>query len=189
MMWGTSPVVQWRRLCTPTTGGVYSALVVELRSHISHSKKKSERKKWCVCSWKCKFSSVIQLCPTLCDPMNHSTPGLPVHQNSRSSSKSMSIESVMPANQLILCHPLLLLPSIFPSIRVFSNESALRMRWPKYWSVSASTSVLPANTQDWSPLGWTGWISLQLQENIEICIYFLKKKVYISGWHLLIRWI
>ena len=57
-------------------------------------------------------------------------------------------------------HPLLLLPSIFPSIRVVSNESALCIRWPKYWS-SASTSVLPMNTQDWSPLGWTGCISLQ----------------------------
>ena len=57
-------------------------------------------------------------------------------------------------------HPLLLLSSIFPSIRVFSNESDLCIRWSKYWK-SASTSVLPMNTQDWSPLGWTGWISLQ----------------------------
>ena len=72
----------------------------------------------------------------------------------------MSIESVMPSNHLILCRPLLLLPSIFPSIRVFSNESALRIRCPKYWSFS-SISVLPMNTQDGSPLGWTGWISLQ----------------------------
>ena len=80
MMWGSSPVVQWWRLCTLTAGGVYSALVVELRSHISHSKKKSERKKWRVCSWNCKLSSIIQLCLTLCNPMNHSTSGLPVHQ-------------------------------------------------------------------------------------------------------------
>ena len=57
-------------------------------------------------------------------------------------------------------HPLLLLSSIFPSIRVFSNESDLCIRWSKYWK-SASTSVLPMNTQNWSPLGWTGWISLQ----------------------------
>ena len=61
---------------------------------------------------------------------------------------------------LILCHPLILLHSIFPSIRVFSNESALCIRWPKYWSFSFNI-VLPMNTQDWSPLGWTGWISLQ----------------------------
>ena len=70
---------------------------------------------------------------------------------------NMSIESVMPSNHLILCRPLLLPPSIFPSIRVFSNESALRIRWPKYWSFSFSIS--PSN-QDWFPLGWTGWISL-----------------------------
>ena len=79
--------------------------------------------------------------------------------NSWSPPKPMSIESVMPSNHLILCHPLLLLPSIFPSIRVFSNESVLRIRWAEL--PSASTSVLPVNTQDWSPLGWTGWISLQ----------------------------
>ena len=60
--------------------------------------------------------------------------------NSRSAPKPMSIESVMPSNHLILCHPLLLLPSIFPSIRVFSNESALRIRWPKYWSFSLNIS-------------------------------------------------
>ena len=60
--------------------------------------------------------------------------------NSRSPHKPMSIESVMPFNHLILCHPLLLLPSIFPNIRVFSNESALRMRWPKYWSFSFNIS-------------------------------------------------
>ena len=68
----------------------------------------------------------------------------------------MSIESVMPSNHLILCHPLLLLPSVFPNIRVFSNESALCIRWPKYWS-----SILPMNIQDWFPLGLTGLISLQ----------------------------
>ena len=74
--------------------------------------------------------------------------------------KLMSIESVMPSNHLILCRPLLLLPSIFPSIRVFSNESALHIRSPKNWSFSFNIS--PSNEhQDWSPLGWTGWISLQ----------------------------
>ena len=71
-----------------------------------------------------------------------------------------SIESMMPSNHLILCHPLLLLRSIFPSIRVFSNESALCTGGQSI-GVSASTSVLPMNIQDWSPLGWTGWISLQ----------------------------
>ena len=77
-----------------------------------------------------QFSSV-QSCPTPCDSMNRSTPGLPVSHQLWSSPKLMSIESVMPTNHLILCRPLLLLPSIFPSIRVFSNESSLRIRWPK----------------------------------------------------------
>ena len=71
--------------------------------------------------------------------------------------KFMSIESTMPSNHLILCHPFL--PSIFPSIRVFSSDSVLGIRWPKYWSFS-SASVLPMNVQDWFPLGLTGLISL-----------------------------
>ena len=79
-----------------------------------------------------QFSSVTQSCPTLSDPMNCSAPGLPVHHQLLSLSKLMSIESVMPSNHFILCHTLLLLPSIFPNIRVFSNESVLRIRWPKY---------------------------------------------------------
>ena len=75
--------------------------------------------------------------------MNRSTPGLPVHHQLPGPPKLMSIDSVVPSNHLILCRPLLLLPSIFPSIRVFSNESALRIRWPKYWSFSLSIS--PSN--------------------------------------------
>ena len=81
-----------------------------------------------------QFSSVAQSCPTLCDPMNHSTPGLLVHHQLLDFTQTrwlMSIKSVMPSSHLILCHPLLLLPPIPPSIRVFSNESTLRMRWPK----------------------------------------------------------
>ena len=93
---------------------------------------------------KLKLQHVRLLCPSL------SPRGL----------KLISIESVMPSNHLMLCHPCLLPPSIFPSIRVFSNESALCIRWPKHWS-SASTSVLPMNTQDRSLLEWTGRISLQ----------------------------
>ena len=83
--------------------------------------------------------------------------------NFQSLLKLMSIESVMPSNHLILCRPLLLLHSIFPSIRVFSNESVLCIR-RQSTGVSASASVLPMNTQDWFPLGWTGWISLQSKE-------------------------
>ena len=93
-------------------------------------------------------------------PMDHSTPGLPVHHHLQSLPKLMSIELVMPSNHIILCRPLLLLPSIFPSIRVFSDESAFCIRWPKYWSFSFNIS--PSNDHPgWSPLGWTGWISLQ----------------------------
>ena len=89
-----------------------------------------------------QFSSVTQSCLTFCDPMNCSTPGLPVHPQLRSSLKLTSIESVMPSSHLILCHPLLLLPPILPCIRVFSNESTLHMRWPKYWSFSFS--IIPS---------------------------------------------
>ena len=93
------------------------------------------------------------------------TPRTAAYQASLSITNSqsllMSITSVMPSNHLILCHPLLLPPSIFPSIRVFSNESILRIKWPKYWSFSFSIAVLPMNTPDWFPLGWTSWISLQ----------------------------
>ena len=80
--------------------------------------------------------------------------------NSKSLLKLLFIELVMPSNHLILCCPLLLLPSIFPSIRVFSNESVLHIRWPNIGD-SASTSILPMNIQDWFLLGWTSWISLQ----------------------------
>ena len=72
--------------------------------------------------------------------MDHSTPGFPVLHHLPELLKLMSIESVMPSNYLVLCRPILLLPSIFPSITVFSNESALCIRWPKYWSFSFSIS-------------------------------------------------
>ena len=95
-----------------------------------------------ICPW-VQFSSVAQSRLTLCDPMDHSTPGPLSITNSWSLPKLMSIESVMPPNHLILCRPLLLLPSIFPSNRVFSNKSALRIRWPKYWS--SSFNISPSN--------------------------------------------
>ena len=88
-------------------------------------------------------SSLAQPCPTLCDPMNHSTPGLPVHQQLPGLLKLISIESEMPSSHLIPCHPLLLLLPVPPSIRVFYNESPLPMRWSKYWSFSLSIS--PSN--------------------------------------------
>ena len=90
-----------------------------------------------------QFSSVAQSCPTLCDPMNHSTPGLPVHHQLPEFTHThvhRVSDAIQPSH--ILCRPLLLLPPIPPSIRVFSNESTLCMRWPKYWSFSFS--IIPS---------------------------------------------
>ena len=103
-----------------------------------------------------QFSSVGQLCPTLCNPMDCSMPGLPVH-NLQTLLRLMSIELVMPSSHLILCHPLLL-PSIFPSIRVFSNESVLCIRWPKYWSFSFS--IHPSNEYSGLIFFRTDWFDL-----------------------------
>ena len=88
--------------------------------------------------------------------------------NSQSSLKLMSIESVMPSSYLILCRPLLLLPPIPPSIRVFSSESALRMTWPKYWSFSFS--IIPSKEiPGLISFRWTGWISLQSKGLSTVC--------------------
>ena len=87
--------------------------------------------------------SVVQSCPTLCNPVDAARQASLSITNSRSLLKLMSIELVMPSNHIILCHPLLLPPSVFPNIRVFSNESVLRIRWPKTWSFSFSIS--PSN--------------------------------------------
>ena len=85
---------------------------------------------------------MAQSCPTLCNTMNRSMPGLPVHHQLPKFTQTHVHQSVMPSSHLILCHPLLLLPPIPPSIRVFSNESTLRMRWPKYWRFSFS--IIPS---------------------------------------------
>ena len=95
----------------------------------------------CVCI--SMFSSVAQSRPTLCNLMNRSVPGLPAHYQLPEFTQIMCIESVMPSSHFILCHPLLLLPPVPPSIRVFSSESALCIKWPKYWSFSLSIS--PSN--------------------------------------------
>ena len=90
-----------------------------------------------------QFSSVIQSCPTLCYPLDCTTPGFHVHHQQPKLAQTHDFESMMPPNHSILCRPLLLPPSIFPNIRVFSKESILRIRWPKYWSFSFSIS--PSN--------------------------------------------
>ena len=116
-----------------------------------------KHRKRCSTSWIIQFSLVQSLSrvPLFATPWTATYQASLSITNCQSPPKPMSIESVMPSNHLILRRPLLLLPSIFPSIRVFSNESALRIRWLKYWSFSLNI------TQDLSPLGWTGWISLQ----------------------------
>ena len=105
-----------------------------------------------------QFSSVTLLCPTLYDTMVCSMPNFPVHHQLPELTQTHVIELVIPLNHLILCCPLLLPLWIFPSIRVFSNEIVLCIRWPKYWNFSFSIGP-PMNTQELFPLGWTGWIS------------------------------
>ena len=110
--------------------------------------------------YKPQFSSVAQLGLTLCDPMDCSIPGFPVLHQLLELAQTHVQKLVMPSNHLIFCCPLLLLPSIFPSFRVFSSESVLCIRWPKYWSFSFSIS--PSN--EYSELifwGWTVLISVQ----------------------------
>ena len=105
-----------------------------------------------------QFNSVAQSCPTLCDPMGCSTAGFPVLHCLPEFAQSRVHWVVMPYNHLIFCHPLLLLPSIFSSIRIFSKESVLHIKRPKYWSFSFGTSLSNENSGlisfriDWSDL-------------------------------------
>ena len=102
---------------------------------------------------------------------------------SQSLLKLMSIESMVPSNHLILCQPLLFLPSTLPSIRVSSNELNLRIRWPNI-GASALASVLPMNIQDWFPLGWMGWISLQSKKLSRVFSKTTVQKHSFFGTHL-----
>ena len=118
-----------------------------------------------------QFSPAAQSCPTLWDPVDSSAPGLPVHHQLLELLKLTSIKSVMPSNHLILWRPLLLLSSIFLTIRVFFNESILHIRWPKYWSLSFSIS--PSNEYsglisfriDWFDLAFQGTLKSLLQHH------------------------
>ena len=144
---------------TPINAGRSAILILCFYSWIPYKQKLS--------LWQ---ASSVQFCRSVAQSLSHvrpfATPWITARQaslsitNCWSSPKFMIIESVIPSSHLILRRPLFLLPPIPPSIRVFSNESTLRMRWQKYWSFSLA-SCLPKNTPDWSPLGWTGWISLQ----------------------------
>ena len=113
-----------------------------------------------------QFSSVAQSCLTLCDPMNRSTPGLPVHHRLPKFTQTHVIESVMPSSHLIFCRPLLLLPQSLPPSGSFPM-SQLFTSGGQSIGVSASASVLPMNTQGYSPLGWTG-----SPTQIEVSVYF-----------------
>ena len=107
-----------------------------------------------------QFSSVAQSCPTLCNPINSSMPGFPVHLQLPEFTQThvhWISDAIQPSHPLSSPSPP---PLIFPSIKVFSDESVLCIRWPKNWSVSFSISP-SMNIQDWFPLGWTDWISLQ----------------------------
>ena len=107
-----------------------------------------------------QFSSVAQSCRTLWDPMNHSTPGLPVFHQNRSFPKLMSIKSVMPSTHLILCHPFSSCSQSLPASGSFPTSQLFAWGGQSI-GVSASASVLPKKTQGWSPSEWTAWISLQ----------------------------
>ena len=117
-----------------------------------------------------QFSSVTPSCPPLCDPKDSSTPGFPVHHQLLEPTQTQSIESVMPSNHLILCCPLLLQPSIFSSTRVFSNESVLRISWPKYWSFSFSIS--PSNE-------YSGLISFRMNWLDLLAVFYFRYSYFI----------
>ena len=109
-----------------------------------------------------QFTSVTQSCPTLCDPMNRSTPSLPVHHQIPELTQTHAHwvnDAIQPSHPLLSPSPLAPNPSHHQG---FFQWVTLHIKWPKDWSFSLST-VLPMNTQDWSPLGWTGWISLQFK--------------------------
>ena len=135
-----------------------------------------------------QFSSVAQWCPTLCDPINRSTPSLSII-NSRSSLKLMCKESVIPSSHLILCRPLLLLPPIPLSIRVFSNESTLCMRCPKYWSFREHPGLISFR-MDWLDLlAVQGTLKSLLQyhsskASILQCLAFFTVQLHIHRWPL-----
>ena len=165
-------------LCQPCQEGRRdSMLVKDLTSQNAttspkQSNLKPERPSWNLtlpCSSRLISNQAFQLSSvqSLSHVQLFATPWTAAHKvspsitNSRSLLKLLSIGSMIPSNHLILCHPLLLLPTIIPRIRVFSNESGLHIRWPKYWSFSFSITLLPMNMQDWFPLGLTGLISLK----------------------------
>ena len=138
-------MVQWLKLHLPAQEVWVPSLIGELRSYMLGGQKNQNGKQKQYCN---KFSyccSVAKSNLALCDPLNCGTQAPLSFTISQSVLRFMSLESVMLSNHLILCHLLLLLPSIFPSNRIFSNESVLCIKWPKYWSFNFA-SVLPKNS-------------------------------------------
>ena len=130
-----------------------------------------------VCNFCCCCSGP-QSCRTLCDPMDCSMPGFLSFIVSQRLLRLMSIESVIPSNHLVLCHPLLFLPSIFSSIMVFPKRSTLRICWPKHWSFS-SALVFPMNIQDWFPLGFYWFDLLAVQGTLKSLLQHYSSKASI----------
>ena len=133
---------------------------------------KSIYSSYCCCS-------VAMSCPTLCNPMDCSMPGFPVHHQLLELAQTHVIESVMPSNHLILCCSLLLLLSGFPSIRVFSTESALHIRWPEYWSFSFN--ITPSNE-------YSGLISFRIDWCDLLAIQGTLKSLFQHNWKASILW-
>ena len=128
-----------------------------------------------------QFSSVTQLCTTFCDSMDCSKPGFRVHHQLLELPQTHVQKSMMPTNQLIFCHPLLLLPTIFPGIRVFSNESTLLMRWPKYRSFSYSI-ILSKEIPGLISFRMD-WFSLKKESNLAICDNIDELQGYCANWN------
>ena len=135
------------------------------------------------CTHSVQLSSVTQSCLTLCDPMNCSTPGLSVHRKLPEFTQTHVNESVMPSSHLILCRPLLLLLPIPPSIRIFSNESTLHMRWPKYWSFSFS--IIPSKEHPGLISFRKDWLDLlAVQGTLKSLLQYHSSKALILGTQL-----
>ena len=126
-----------------------------------------------------QFSSVAQSCLILCDPMDCSMPGFPVHHQLLELAQTHVHRVSVPSNYLILCRPLLLLPSVFPSIRVFSNESVLHIRWPEYWSFSFS--INPSNEHPGLISFRMDWLDLAVQGTLKSLLQYHSSKASILG--------
>ena len=186
----SQPVMPHLAMISPAWNHIHSSVVTKPPSRAALTGSWLKLAAWTL------FSSVTQLCPALCDPMNRSTPGLTVHHQLPELTQTQAhwvSDAIQPSHPL---SPLLLLPLIFPSIRVFSNESALGLRWPKYWRFSFSIS--PSNEysglisfrMDWLDLlAVQGTLKSLLQHHsskasILLCSAFFSSNSHIHTWLL-----